>query len=223
MFHDIWNVLFRPNTFFADKKNCGWKEPISYFILFAILGQILSLAHGARLGMFLPNPTLQYIFYYVFLNRAITYILVLGVFIILLLCIFRLKQDYLNVLKVLLFTQASWFLATLIVVFPAAIMPIFLNFDSFYMYHLVVFSLCHIIGLVWVLHTIITGITIFSNIPYKKGIIPVGISFILFLYIRDSGFLSPLYSFLLYYVYPNYMNDLYYFVNLFSIYFVNIV
>jgi hypothetical protein len=211
--YDIRNILFRPKIFFAEKKNCGWKEPFFYFILFSVLNLIARELHNVvNLGsMFLPKPTLQYIFYNAFLGRAIMDVLVLGGLIILLLYLFRSKGDYLKVFQVLLFTQVSWFFLTSILVLSSGTISTFFGLDGFNMYHRGVLVLFHIIGYAWIIHTISTGVAIFLNIPYNKGIIPVGISFVIVLYLLYSGLFSNLYSLLLYYVYPNRWEDLFYY------------
>ena len=42
--------------------------------------------------------------------------------------------------------------------------------------------LYQIIGLSWIIHRIITGVTIVVDIPYKEGIIPVGVPSVIFSY-----------------------------------------
>jgi hypothetical protein len=212
MLNDLGNILFRPIILFTEKKNCGWKEPFFYFILFAVLEQIAKELHNVvNLGsMFLPNPTLQYIFFYVFFNRISANVLILGGLIILLLYVFRCKGDYLKVFQVLLFTHISWFFLILILVLYSGIILIFFGFDGFNMYYRGVFYLWYIIGYAWIIHTISTGVTICIDIPYKKGIIPVGISFVIFLYLL-SGLLYDLSFLLLNYFYQNWWDDVFYY------------
>jgi hypothetical protein len=118
----------------------------------------------------------------------LTAVAVLGILIILLLYAFRCKGNYLGVLKVLLFTQALYVFFLLIFNITTDIIKgVFLLFDldifPFLDYLSLINVLFLIIALSWIIYTVIVGVMIFIDIPYKKMMIPVGISLVIFLYI----------------------------------------
>ena len=199
MFADLEKILLRPKEFFTERKNCGWREPFLFFIIPTIIFLLYSIRSLIETTVFVLDFPIGFwdmcSFYFmpfllffreIFFHSSI--VLVLGSFITLLLYAFHYKVNFLEIFKVLLFTQVLFIFFLFIFSVIRNTIPtelFFMHFDVL----LVLWYLYLIIGLSWIIHTIITGVTIFIDIPYKKGIIPVGVPLVIFSY-----FFWPYYS-----------------------------
>jgi hypothetical protein len=58
--------------------------------------------------------------------------------------------------------------------------------------YIILWYLYQILGLTWIIHTIITGVSICVDVPYKKVAIPVGVPSVIFscFYLERAGLFS---------------------------------
>ena len=79
----------------------------------------------------------------------------------------------------------------IIIDIPSTIISLIFGFDIYdipsgvYLMLQFFLYLCYIIGLAWIIHTIITGISNFIDIPYKKETIQIGVLAVLFVYVYE--------------------------------------
>ena len=195
-------LLLKPKTFFTEKKDCGWRDPFCFFIIPLIIFSVYTGVYKYRsyvsniLYASPPPVFLDYFLYNHFFKdifNNISIIIILGSLITFLLYAFHCKWNYLEVFKVLLFTQVLWFFFKSISwiiqsnINPGTTLfaPLFGASDML----LVFWYFYLIIGLSWIIHAVITGTTVFIDIPYKKGIIPVGAPLVIFscLFLESAG------------------------------------
>jgi hypothetical protein len=206
---DLEKLLFKPKTFFTEKRDCGWKEPFYFFIItliaYSVCRIILSCIyyslHPVDAFPYILNIQVNPVLLVLFLSIW-EWLQILGVLwclIILMLYLFRCNVDYFEVFKVLLFTHVLWLAVSLLSSLFGNILIILSNisfdlgliatpYDVYDVWMLFPF-LFQVIGFSWVTHRTIIGVTTFFDIPYKKGIILVGLPCIIILYPNISHFI----------------------------------
>jgi hypothetical protein len=182
-YEEIINLLFFPKLFFKDNVNCNWKKPFYFYFIFSLFqGIFISLNTLSENNNSFPDLIYQP----VIINLGFILILV-GLISFQSYILWR-YQNYWQIFKVFLFTQLNWFLFVLI---SGVFGKLIFNYSFGHLdILLVLWYLYQLIGLSWVFHTIIIGISISTGITLKNILIPAILPFFILsiLYLWNIGF-----------------------------------